>query len=197
MAYFVSALLGYLFGTFNLAYLLAKAKGFDIRDRGSNNPGASNATITMGLKAGIGVGLCDILKAAIPVLLSMFLFSNKDAALLAGASAVMGHMFPFFLKFRGGKGFASFVGMILGFDWRAFLVIGVLILLITFLTDYIVLATFFTIAAFPIYLVIFFPSLMIAAVAVVSCIILYKHRENIKKLRDGTEFKVRSVLNKK
>lgn len=199
MEYLFSLVIGYFFGCFNLAYFLAKKRGFDIRDKGSNNPGASNATITMGWKVGVMVGACDILKAVIPSLIAAWLFPNcLYGGLAAGVGSVLGHMFPFYLKFRGGKGFASFLGMVIVHDWRFFLVLGVAILLITWITDYIALATFTTVIAFPVYLYLFHGSLLpLGIVSIVSVIIIIKHIENIKKMLSGQEIGLRSAFRSK
>ena len=122
MSYILAALLGYALGCLSPAYLLARRKGFDIRSTGSQNAGASNAFITMGAKSGVAVGLCDMAKSCAAALLAALLFPTlPGAAAVAGTAAVLGHIFPFYLKFRGGKGFAPFLGLTLALDWRFFL----------------------------------------------------------------------------
>ena len=192
------ALLGYLLGCSNLAYFLAKARGFDIRGRGSNGAGASNATITMGLKAGVLVALHDVLKAVLAVLLASRLFPAAPwAGILAGGCAVLGHMFPFYLKCRGGKGFASFLGMILALDWRFFLLILLAAVLITVVTDYIVFATAATVVTFPPWLYLVRGNHAAALLAAVSLIILLKHVPNFIRLTRGEEIGLRAALRKK
>lgn len=133
-----------------------RRKGFDIRSTGSQNAGASNAFITMGAKSGVAVGLCDMAKSCAAALLAALLFpSLPGAAAVAGTAAVLGHIFPFYLKFRGGKGFAPFLGLTLALDWRFFLGILAAVLIITLVTDYIVIGTFTTIVSFPTYLGVF------------------------------------------
>lgn len=193
-----SALGGYLIGNFNLAYILAKVKGFDIRSRGSNNPGASNATITMGWKAGVLVALLDILKATAAVLLSRFLFDLELAALCAGLGAVMGHMYPFWMGFRGGKGFASFAGMALGVDWRYFAIIGGAVIFITLFSDYIVLGTLTAVVSFPIsYGIMRGELVQPLLISAVSLIIIVKHIPNFKRILKGEEFGVMAAFRKK
>lgn len=195
MNYLICMLLGYLFGIINPAFLFGRSKGFDIRTRGSHNPGASNATITMGWGIGVLVGLLDILKAVVAVVVAKALFPAFPAAgFAAGAACVLGHMFPFYLRFRGGKGFASYVGMILVLDWKFFLVIGVLIVLITVITDYIAIATLTTIVVFPAYLLFVHLSwVLIVLIAVPSGIMLIKHIPNIRKILRGEEIGLRKV----
>ena len=105
MSYFFIILIGYLIGTSNMATYLAALKKVDLRAGGSGNPGASNAMILMGWKSGILVGVHDIGKAVAAVLLAEHLFPETVlAGIVAGVACVFGHMFPFYLKFRGGKG---------------------------------------------------------------------------------------------
>lgn len=198
MIYLLIALGGYLMGSFNLAFFLAKAKGFDIRSLGSNNAGASNATVTMGLKAGIAVAVLDILKSCLAALLAGLLFPQlPHAALLAGVAAVLGHIFPFYLKFRGGKGFASFMGLALAIDWRFFLAMVVIVLLITLITDYIVVGTLTAITSLPLYLLWQRTALLgILIVCVASLVILGKHFVNIKRILTGQEIGLRRALSK-
>ncbi len=196
MDYLICIGIGYMLGTFNLAFWLARLKGFDIRTRGSNNPGASNATITMGWKIGILVGVCDIAKAAVAVLLAKNLFPEiEQAGVIAGVSCVLGHMFPFYLAFRGGKGFASYMGMILVLNWRFFLIIGIAIILITIITDYIALATLTTVVSFPIFM--FFSSIgwVIAIIAAVASVfVILKHIQNFRRILKGEEIGLRKTL---
>jgi len=199
MIYIAAALIGYLFGCSNLAWFLGKARGFDIRSHGSNNAGASNAAITMGLKTGIIVGIHDIGKSCLAALLVSFLLPDLPyVGAVAGVSAVLGHIFPFFLRFKGGKGFAPFMGLVLALDWRFFLMLVLAVLLITLITDYIVLGTFTAIVSFPTYLYVTHNTLILTAlVSVASLMIFYKHFINIKRLCTGQEIGLRRTLSKK
>ena len=196
--YLIIALIGYLFGCSNLAFFLSKARGFDIRERGSNNAGASNATVTMGLMVGFLVGLHDVAKAFIAALFATYLFPEvPEAAVVAGAAAVIGHIFPFYLKFQGGKGLASLVGLILAWDWKFGLLLMLAILLITLISDYIVLGTLTAVVVFPIYLTISHaPPLAIGVICCTSVIMFLKHRINIKRLFSGEEIGLRRALSK-
>ena len=113
MQYLIAVLLGYILGSSNMAFYIAKGKKADLTAAGSGNLGASNATILLGWKAGILVGIHDIGKAALAVILARLLFPEAEyIGAAAGIAGVLGHIFPFWLKFKGGKGFASFVGMV-------------------------------------------------------------------------------------
>lgn len=197
--YPLAALLGYLLGSLNLAWFLSRARGFDIRAHGSNNAGASNATITMGLKVGVAVALHDIAKSCAAGLLAGLLFPALPAApAVAAVAAVLGHVFPFYLKFQGGKGFAPFLGMTLALDWRFFLAILLAVLIITLVTDYIVLGTFTTIVSFPIYLTWTRSGLpVVAVVCLASLVIFCKHFVNLKRLATGQEIGLRRAMSKK
>lgn len=199
MLYALAALLGYLLGSLNLAWFLSRARGFDIRAHGSNNAGASNATITMGLKFGVAVAVHDMAKSCAAGLLAGLLFPSLPAApAVAAVAAVLGHIFPFYLKFRGGKGFAPFLGLTLALDWRFFLAILLAVLLITLITDYIVLGTFTTIVSFPIYLLCIRSGVpVIAVVCLASLVIFCKHFVNLKRLAAGQEIGLRRAMSKK
>ena len=196
--YLMIALMGYLFGRSNLAFFLGKARGFDIRDHGSNNAGASNATVTMGLKIGFLVGLHDVVKSFAAAFLAALLFpAVPGAAAVAGVAAVLGHIFPFYLRFQGGKGFASFLGLTLALDWKFFLAIILIVACITFISDYIVPGTLTTIISFPLYLFLrHFGILIIVVVCIASIVILLKHLVNIKRLITGEEIGLRRAMSK-
>ena len=108
MEIILSILIGYALGCINPAYFFAKAKGFDIRTRGTKSAGASNAKTTMGWKYGIICAIYDISKSIIAMLIIKYLVKDDTTLItIAGCSAVIGHIFPFYLNFKGGKGFAS------------------------------------------------------------------------------------------
>lgn len=196
MGYCISALLGYLLGCSNLAYYISKAAKKDIRKDGSGNLGASNATILFGWRAGVSVAAHDVGKAVFAVVLAKVLFPELEhAGAAAGVAAVMGHIFPFYLKFKGGKGTAAFFGLILALNWKLALAAFFLLLLATFLTDYIVVGTFSVITAVPAYIVFFSRNLILAAIiCIASCMIFWKHQENIGRMIRKEEIGLRSTL---
>lgn len=111
MGYVIVILAAYLLGCSNMAVYLAKLKNVDLT-KGSGNPGTSNATILMGWNAGVIVGIHDIGKAALAVILAELIFPDlKYVGAAAGVACILGHIFPFYMGFRGGKGFASYLGM--------------------------------------------------------------------------------------
>ena len=199
MSYIICGIAGYLLGCVNAAYLVGKSKGFDIRKKGSNNPGASNAAITMGFKVGVLVALWDILKAAIVVFVAKMIFPDDVLiGTVAGVGCVLGHMFPVFMGFKGGKGFASFMGMMLTSNWKAFLIIGIIAVIITVITDYIALATLTTVIIYPLYIIFSTGEYLIPLViAVASLAMVFKHLINIKRILEGSEIGLSSLWKKK
>ena len=195
MRYVLVILCAYIVGSSSMSFYLSKLNGVELRDKGSKNLGASNAMILMGWKAGILVGIHDIGKSVIAVLLANILFPDLPyVGVLAGVACVLGHIFPFYLKFKGGKGFASFIGMVLALNWKYALVMLLLVVLITLITDYIVSGTITAVVLPPIYFGIaeknvIFPCIILIATA----IILYKHRENFVRMYRGTEIGLRSA----
>ena len=194
MSYFFIILIGYLIGTSNMATYLAALKKVDLRAGGSGNPGASNAMILMGWMSGILVGVHDIGKAVAAVLLAEHLFPETVlAGIVAGVACVFGHMFPFYLKFRGGKGFASYLGMALALHWKFALVLLLAVVLITLVTDYIVLGTMTTVISFPVYCAVTQSMIAALILCAASLVIIYKHRSNLVRICHGTEIGLRSA----
>lgn len=191
MPFAVAILIGYLIGCFNLALIISKIKKVDLRNTGTKNLGASNTFITFGKGLGVLVGACDIFKCTLVVILIKLIFPEMDyLPYITGIACVFGHMFPFYLKFKGGKGFASFLGMSLGIHWKYFIVIGICIILITLITKYIVLATMATVISYPIFLFIHTENwIIVTMVAVLSGIIIIKHYKNLIRIAKGEEFK--------
>lgn len=196
MAYLVACVVGYLLGCSNLAFYLAKAKGVDLSANGSGNPGASNATILMGWKAGVAVGAHDIGKALLAVILTKLIFpQTPDIAEIAGAACVLGHMFPFYLKFRGGKGFASYIGMMVALNWQFALIVLAAVVLVTVIFDYLVIGTTLTVVSLPIFLIwVSAGWIAVLAVCIASGVILFKHRMNYVRIWNKTEIGLRSTL---
>ena len=193
-SYSLIVLIGYLLGSLNLAMLLAKLKGVDLRGGGSGNPGASNTVTLMGWKAGVLVGMHDIGKAALAVWLCTRLFPAVPyCGAVAGVACVLGHIFPFYLGFRGGKGFAAYLGMTLALNWRFALGLLVAIALLVLITDYIVVGTMTTVISFPAFCAIRHHYVLALLLCVASLVIIYKHRANLVRICNGTEIKVRAA----
>ncbi len=191
-----SLIIGYAFGCFNLSYIIAKFKGFDIRHYGSGNAGASNVIILIGRKIGLFVAVCDILKAFAAFRLAEYLFPEamagdlNYAGVLAGVGAVFGHILPFYMGFKGGKGLACYGGTVLGISWKLFVVLFLTALLIAIITDYICFAPISMSFIVPLTVGITYgtwiPSAIIAAASIA---LLFKHRQNLARIKSGEELR--------
>ena len=153
MKYILIIFTGYLLGCSNMAWYLAKIAGADLRSGGSGNLGASNAVVLLGWKSGVLTAVHDVGKAALAVLIAKWLMPESPfAETTAGVACIMGHIYPFWLKFKGGKGFASFWGMTLALNWKLALVMLAAVIIVTVITDYIVCGTLTTIISVPVYI---------------------------------------------
>ena len=195
MGYLIVVLLAYLAGCSNMAVYLAKLKRVDLKN-GSGNPGTSNATILMGLKAGVLVGIHDIGKGVLAVVLAELAFPQLPyIGAVAGVACVVGHIFPVFMKFRGGKGFASYIGMTVALNWKFALIILAVVVIVTLITDYLVVGTVTMVVVTPVVIGILTHSVLLAMIiCVATAVILYRHRENYTKIRNGTEIGLISAL---
>ena len=194
MAYILAILGGYLMGCSNMAYWLAKGRGVDLRSGGSGNLGASNAVTMMGWKAGVTTALHDGAKAFLAVLLFRFLFRDVEAiGTVAGVAAVYGHIFPFYLKFKGGKGLASYVGLLVALNWKLAIALFVVLAIATVVTDYIVVGTVLVVLIAPIFYAVNGCVTTALILAAASLLMIWKHRINYVRIYKGTEVGLRSA----
>ena len=179
-----------------MAFYLSKLKKVDVRKAGSGNLGASNTTALLGWRAGVLVALHDIAKAVLAVVLARALFGDLPyAGFAAGVACVLGHIYPFYLGFKGGKGFASYFGMTLALNWRLALMIFVLGVLITLVSDYIALATTATVLVVPGYYGLTGQSVLpVCILLVATAVMLYKHKDNYRRILKGEEIGMRSAF---
>lgn len=199
-----SLIIGYFIGCINLSYILSRLKGFDIRSVGSGNAGASNVVIVIGRKIGLFIAVLDILKAFLAFNLAQIIFPEAVsgplswAGVLAGVGSVLGHIFPFYMGFKGGKGLACFGGTVLGIDYRLFVILFIVAFLIAMVTDYICFAPISMAFIVPVTLgVIYRVWIPSAIIAVASVALLYKHRENIARIRTGDELRFHFLWRRK
>ncbi len=183
--------LGYLSGSVPYGLLLGKLMGAgDIRESGSNNIGATNALRVGGKRLAIITLLCDILKGAIPVAIAAHY--SSDYAVVAAVGAFLGHIFPVWLKFKGGKGVAVAIGVSLGFSLYLGLAICAVWLVIAFTTKYSSLAALLSFALAPVIAWFMLSSSQIAiALLVITVLIFIRHHENIARLIKGEESKIK------
>ena len=203
----ICLLIGYAFGLCQTAYFIGKKHGIDIRQYGSGNSGTTNALRVLGTKVGLMVFAGDCLKCILAVCLVRILFSTSCAdhiyllCLYAGAGAILGHNYPFYMNFKGGKGIAATAGLVLSFH-PYFVIVGVLLFFgIFFTTHYVSLGSLTVYTAMLIELVIcgqlgVFPGMsqarlieMYVLFGALTILAFWKHRENIKRLIHGNERK--------
>lgn len=198
MEYFICSLIGYLTGTFNPAYLIGKIKGFDIREKGSGNAGASNAVIIMGKASGVICAITDIAKACLAILLAKMLFpSFARSFAVTATSCILGHIFPFYMNFRGGKGLACLGGMILMYDWRILLAMLAAEVVLLLIVDYLCFVPMSASVVFPvIYGALERDIIGALIIAITAVVIIFKHTINIKRILNGTEMHFSYLWNK-
>ena len=193
--------IGYLFGLFQTSYIYGRMKGMDIREHGSGNAGATNALRTLGWKAGLITFLGDCFKCVFAVLLVRFLFDrfypNENIGVLAGMYAalgvILGHNFPCYLKFHGGKGIATGVGILFGYFWPLALVHLAIFIVLVAITKYVSVGSIITAAVVPLTMYIAFPNMTFASLAIWALLgwtVVWAHRGNIRKLLAGNENKL-------
>lgn len=193
MSTIISLIFGYAMGCFQTSFILAKSmKHIDIREHGSGNAGSTNALRVMGPKFGIMTFGGDLLKAIIAVVLARAFFDSQLAGLIAGLGVVLGHNWPVILKFKGGKGIASTLGLMLAYDWRIGLVVWAITAVVILTTKYVSVGSMLLVTLFPIGILLIYPGrieeLLIALILMVMGI--YRHRANIQRLMSGTENKI-------
>ena len=194
-------LFGYLIGGINPSYIIGRIKGFDIRQKGSSNAGASNAVITMGKTIGIFSALFDIAKATVCYLVAPLIFGDfAFAAEVAGVACILGHMFPAYMKFKGGKGLACLGGVLLAMDWRFFLLILATEIVICVVCNYICVVPITASILTPIVYGLFGAQGVApwfyhaengwwgaAILSIATIAMLYRHIQNIHRIFIGTE----------
>lgn len=193
-------LVGYLFGNFSTAYFIGQLHHVDIRNYGSGNAGTTNAIRTLGKKSGYLVFVGDFLKVLIPALVVRFvIFDGDDVAPLmcqiTGLGVVLGHCYPFWLHFKGGKGIATTAGAMVCSDWTCIFFIPVFALIVA-VTKYVSLGSMFVVFLFPVWTAIRYDSghPYYVHMIIVCCLYtisgVYMHRANLKRLMNGTENKI-------
>lgn len=178
----------YLIGTLNFAYFLGKKHGEDIREKGSHNAGGSNALILYGAKAGFLVIILDMLKAFIIVRLAMHFTSEPYTPACTAVAVILGHMFPFYMKFRGGKGLACLGGSIIALSPLLALLFVILEIVLLLGFDYIVVLPLTLTILFPPVYGLYVRNVIVMLILFIPAIPIWiKHIENLKRIQEGTE----------
>ena len=196
--YVLVGLVAYLIGSINFAIIFSKKfAGFDVREKGSKNAGSTNVLRTVGKKAAALTLICDILKGVVAVLIAMLaanIWQDSDAEVLkylAGLMAIIGHTFPVYYGFKGGKGVATSLGVLLVVNPQIGIICLVFALIIMIATRWVSLGSVLAATLFPI-LTIFMTDNFAAKIIsiLIGLLVIFNHRTNIKRLKEGTENKL-------
>ena len=202
--YIIVTVIAYLLGSISFSVIISKKMaGFDVREKGSGNAGTTNVLRSVGKKAAIITLACDILKGVVAILVAFIaglIFKDKlDRALLvqlAGIAVIIGHTFPIFFGFKGGKGIATALGVLLITNWNIGLICLVFALVLMALTRIVSLGSIAAAVLFPI-LIIFMPHTAylidgnyIVYSILIAVLVIYNHRANVKRLLEGKENKL-------
>jgi glycerol-3-phosphate acyltransferase PlsY len=203
MNYLYSVLIGYGLGCIQAAYLFSRfILKEDIRNKGNGNAGASNMTVAYGKKFGLAVAVIDIIKATAAVLIVKNMFAGainlNTLTYTAGLFVILGHNYPFYMGFKGGKGTASLIGMLFGLNPMMGGIGLIILIAATFISDYIVIGTFSLLLSFIVMTHFMNLGLVPLAISIlIGLLSVYKHRENIVKIINREEKSVRGTLLKK
>lgn len=205
VVYIIMAIIAYSIGSINFSVLVSrKMAGFDVREKGSGNAGTTNILRSVGKKAAIITLICDILKGIVSILIAIVvgnIANNLDKELLlqiAGIAVVIGHTFPIFFGFKGGKGVATSLGVILISNWQIGLICLVFALVLMALTRMVSLGSCGAAVLFPVLTLFINENYMVLTdgksgnkyflySVILAIIVLYNHRSNIKRILNGTE----------
>jgi len=190
-AFLVAAFgLGYLLGSIPFGLILTKLAGTkDLRSIGSGSIGATNVLRTGSKALAVGTLLGDALKGTLAVVIAGY-YGGPNAAMLAGLGAFLGHLYPVWLKFKGGKGIATYIGVLIGLFWPAAIVFCVMWLATAFTTRYSSLSALIAAFVTPLFLWWFGHPALASLFVVLTLLLFYVHRENIKRLQTGTEGRI-------
>ena len=194
MDYLIFIIIAYLLGSIPFALIIGKiGYKIDIREHGSGNLGATNAFRVLGKKAGIFVTLADILKGTMATLIPLFasyFYDIEVSRLIVGVFAVLGHTYPIFAKFKGGKAVATSGGIILGINPLLFIAMVVTFILSLYLSKYVSLSSMITGVVSTIISLFLNDWLLFAMILILTIFVFYRHKENIKRIKNKTEPKI-------
>ena len=179
-------LIGYVFGCFQTSFFLGKIYKIDIREHGSGNAGFTNANRVLGKKIGIIVFIADILKAVLAYFLCKLLFKNELFGVWSGFGVILGHDFPFFLNFKGGKGIASTIGLVLAYNWRLAIIAYVLGIMAVFLSHKISVGSLVFVLSLP-FIFFNYPTEIMFLFVAISILAFWQHRSNIDRILNHKE----------
>lgn len=181
-------LFGYLLGSVPTGFILGSMAGVDVRKAGSGNVGATNVARVAGKRQGILTLIGDTAKGVVPVILALQMGANLTTTVMAGAAAFVGHLYPVFLKFRGGKGVATALGVFVALAPVAALVLILMFIAIALSSRIVSVGSIATAMAAPLILWLFsYPPIVVGMAVFIAAAITLRHRSNIQRLLNGTE----------
>ena len=202
--YIIVGIIAYCLGSISFSVIISKKMaGFDVRKKGSKNAGSTNVLRTVGKKAALITLICDILKGVVAILIAVLLgniFNVNDKVLLiqiAGILVILGHTFPIFFEFKGGKGVATAIGVLLVINWQIALICIVFALVLIILTKTVSMGSIAAAILFPV-LTLFITNHYIVTgnyiifAIIIALIIVYNHRSNISRILKGEENKLKA-----
>jgi len=197
--YIIVTIIAYLLGSISFSVIISKKMaGFDVREKGSGNAGTTNVLRTVGKKVAALTLLCDILKGVLAIgiaIIASKMWTDVNSELLkylAGFFAILGHTFPIFFEFRGGKGVATSLGVLITLNWEIGLICLVFGVILIVLTRMVSVGSIMSAILFPI-LMVFMGKVGFEAIVVsilIALLVVFNHRTNIKRLKNGTENKL-------
>ena len=186
----ISAVAGYLLGSINTSLVVGKFYGTDVRKHGSGNAGATNTLRTLGKTAALFVLIGDILKGILACLIGLMVF-GRTGEIIAGSLAIIGHNWPLYFGFRGGKGVLTSFSVLLVIDYKIALLVLLAFIIVTLATRYVSLSSISAAVALPILAIILKRDLgLIVFYALLGLLVIIRHRSNNERLLKGTEPKI-------
>ena len=197
--YIIISIIAYFIGSISFSVIFSrKFAGFDVRDKGSGNAGTTNVLRTVGKKVAALTLLCDILKGVLAIGVAMIagkIWTDIDVEILkylAGFFAILGHTFPIFFEFRGGKGVATALGVLITLNWKVGLICLVFAIILIAITKMVSVGSIAAAILYPI-LTIFMGETKLLSIFIslmIALLVIFNHRSNIKRLKNGTENKL-------
>ena len=194
--YIIVTVIAYLIGSISFSVIISKKMGgIDVRKKGSKNAGATNVLRTVGKKAGAITLLCDVLKGVVAVLIAIIVgkiitgIDQKLLIQLAGIFVVIGHTFPIFFGFKGGKGVATSLGVLFVINWQIALICLIFAIVLIAITKMVSVGSILASVLIPVLMIVLKPDYFVFAI-LLAILVIYNHRENIKRISQGKENKI-------
>ena len=203
--YIIIGIIAYVIGSINFSILISKKMaGFDVREKGSGNAGSTNVLRAVGARAALITLICDIFKGIVAILIAVLIgniVGNTDKSLLvqiAGILVIVGHTFPVFFEFKGGKGVATALGVLLITNWKIGLICLIFALILIAITRMVSVGSMAAAILFPVLTIFVSENFIVPATGfkylvyslIIAAIVIFNHRENVQRILNGTENKI-------